>query len=277
MAVYASDVIGLARANLSDTQAQGRYSDASMLLWASRTVQELVRRLKFPEARVTYTNGTIAQQQEYQFPEMVRTLRVYVAGQLLVPTDLQTLEGHQILLYDQGGNTGVPNAGSGGPTGNAGTASPLWTTQSALAYPVLNALGYPSAGVQSWYQGRRPSYYWRGGYLGLVPAPIGGGYSLIVDGVALPPAIEADTDEISIPDSFVPTAACGVEVYALGSDRDDSSLQTRVNKAAEYEARIKELRAWVQRYNGDAPRGPKMFTLRSFYTRGSHRNRGLGV
>lgn len=281
MSVLASDIISLARANLSDTQAQGRYSDASMLLWTSRIVQEMVRRLAFPESRVTVTGGTVANTQEYAMPEPIRTLRVYVAGQLIVPSNLQTLEGHQIQLYDQSGNTGPPAVGTGGPTGNVGTASPGWTTQVALTAPVLQELGYPAPDAMPWYQGSRPRFYWRSGgpgfLLGLVPAPLTVAASIAVDGVFVPAAITTDSQALNIPDSYVLTAARGVEALALGSDRDDASVVARKDKVAEHETSIKELRAWIKRFSGDSPRGPKMFTaLRSFYTRGAHRNSGFG-
>lgn len=271
--VQASQIITLARNNLSDSQTQGRFSDSAMLLWTQMVVNRMTRELLFPESRLTFS--TVAYQQEYPLPEILRTLRVYVAGQLIVPTTLQVLEGHQIQFYDQSGQTGAPAYPGGGPTGNAGTASPLWTVQTPTNYPVLQALGVPAPDGVPWYTGSRPRYYYRGGSIGFVPMPMGVS-TVCIDCVAEPSAISSDTQSLNVPDSWVETAAWGVTAMALFSDRDQSTSKARDDAKGEYEGGIKSLKAARKRYSGDSPRGPKMLTQRSFYTRNARRHYGGG-
>lgn len=276
MPVYASDIVTRARNNLSDNTSQARFTDASMLLWTSDVVQEMTRRLLFPEYRLTFSS--VANIQEYaNMPEVLRTLRVYVAGQLIVPTDLPTLEGTQIQLYDQSGNGGAPAVGSGGPPGNVGTASPAWTTQMAENYPILSELGNPAPDAVPWFTGSRPRYYWRAGVFGLVPAPAGV-YTVCIDGVFNPATITALATQLVVPSFFLRAAAWEVASSALFSDRDSPSGGIQASEIAhgKYEALMGELRGWKRRYNGPSPRGPKMLTQRSFYTRSARRNYGGG-
>ncbi len=276
MAVEAGGIISLARYNLSDSVTQGRFSDAAMLLWTQMVQNRMTRRILFPEARITFsTTGYV---QEYAgLPEILRTLRVYINGQLIVPTDLQTLEGHQIQLYDQSGQSGAPVAQGGGPPNNFGTASPAWTTQMAMNYPVVQELGYPAPDAVPWHAGQRPRFYFRGGVIGFVPMPLGV-FTVCIDCVLEPVPITSDSQVLNMPDSWVETAAWGVTSMALFSDRDSPSGggKARDDAKAEFENGIKELMADRKRYSGDAPRGPKLLTQRSFYAQGSRRYYGGG-
>lgn len=231
-----------------------------MLLWTQTIVQDLVRKTLFPESRVQIT--TVASQQEYQVPDMVRTLAVYVAGQLIVPASKALLEGRQIQYYAQDG------AAFGGANGTVG-----WQVQTAQTYPVTTELGFPAPDASPWFVGSRPRFYYNGGYIGLVPPPIAP-YTLTIDGVLLPGPIANDGQVLSISWSQVKTAAHGVAALALGSDRDAVAMAQAKVEQTQYDDGIKDLRAWKKRYQGTQPRGPKLFTLRSFYVRGNRRHGG---
>jgi len=177
------DVITLARSYLNDPSSAGRWSDATLINFYNIASQEVIRDVEFPESRVTTT--TVANQQEYATPELITVYRVYLAGQLLTPTTLQVLEGHQSMDYDQNALSGYPvtttqTPGSGGPPGTTGPYSPSWNVTPPAAYPVANAFGPPVADAQMWGPNQRPRYYFRGGSIGIVPAPAGV-YDLVLD------------------------------------------------------------------------------------------------
>src|SRR5271166_6927847 len=94
------DCVTRARQMLNDPSPTGRWSDSNLLGYLSESQQVLIRDVELPEGRIIIT--TVANQQEYSTPELIKVYRVYMNGQLLVPADLQTLEGHQIQMYDQG-------------------------------------------------------------------------------------------------------------------------------------------------------------------------------
>ena len=223
MSLLASDIITSARDKLSDSQTQGRFSDAFMLRATGEVVNRMTRRILWPESRITF--ATAANQQEYTgLPEIFRTLRLYVAGQLLPISDLQTIEGHQIQLYDQRGTSGEPNATGGGPPGNVGGASPLWTVQQAANYPITSELGYPAPDASPWYYGSRPRAYYRSGVLGLIPAPLGV-YTVCIDCILGTGPVTSDSQTLLVPDSWLEAAAWGVASQALFSDRDAQSAR----------------------------------------------------
>ena len=274
MAVTAQQIVTLARNDLSDSATQGRFSDAAMLLWTQVVVNRMTRRILFPESRIQFS--TSAYQQEYPLPEILRTLRVYLAGQLLTPTTVQVLEGHQIQMYDQSGNQGAPTQQGGGPAGNAGTASPQWTLATPANYPVLTALGWPRPDAVPWFVGSPPRYYFRGGVIGFVPMPAGT-VTVTIDCVLEPQPIPSLASNLLIPDSWVECAASGVVAKAMGSDRDAFTDHARETSMANFEQEIKNLIATKRRYDGDAPRGPKVLTGRSFYSHAARRyNSGSG-
>lgn len=272
MSITAGQVIASARYDSSDFVNQGRFSDAAMLDWLDRIVNELTREILWPECRVTFS--TIPYVQEYTgLPEFFRTPRCYFAGQSIPITTINLLEGHQIQFYDQTGTTGPPVAQGGGPPGNVGTASPRWTLQVAADYPVAGQATFPAPDASPWYTGSQPRAYYRSGVLGIVPMPLNI-VTACLEGVIEHPVITADSQVLLIPRSWQECAAEGVRWKALSSDRDDSSSREADKAAARYEKLKKDLILLKRRYSGDAPRGPKLLTGRSFYAHAVRRNSG---
>lgn len=245
-----------------------------MLDWTWRIVNELTREILWPEARVTFS--TAPYQQEYTgLPEFFRTYRCYFGGQLIPITTINLLEGHQIQLYDSSGMTGPPVAQGGGPAGNLGVASPLWTLQVAANYPVPGLATFPAPDAGPWFNGSQPRAYYRTGVLGIVPMPLNV-VTVCLEGVLGVPQITSDATVLLIPESWLECAAEGVRWKALSSDRDQPSSVEADKAMTRYEKLKKDHILVKRRYSGDAPRGPKVLTGRSFYSRPIRRNYGGG-
>jgi hypothetical protein len=238
--------------------------------------QMVVRDLEFPMSRLVTV--TVPNIQEYALPEIIFIKRVYVAGQLIVPTTKQVLEGHQDESYDQGLGNAVPTptapiAGGGGPPGNTGMYSPAWTDQAPASYPVTNVWGSPAPDAQSWFMGQRPRYYLEGGVIGLVPSPLAE-YALCIDCLRVPDQIVDLNQNLVLPSNF--RLALAWQMVALARFADDNDRSTAAAQAAEqkYDAEIRKLRMDQKRRDGDQPRMPKFFTMRSKYQIGNNRNTG---
>jgi hypothetical protein len=268
--LLASDAIAAARVQLNDPSPQGRWSNGSLLGFLDRANKLLNRDVLFPEAR--WVIPTVANQQEYQIdPPVIETLRVYCNGQLLTPTTLQLLEGHQIGLYDQSG-TGAPPTGSGAPPGVQGTHTPQWVAQSPETYPVQSgSYGGLAPNTTPWFPGRRPSYYWRGGFLGLVPAPASAGSYLVLEGVAQTPSITTTTTMTQWPTMCLDALVWKMCELAMFSDNSSSSSEARNYAASMYDKEMRRIRTWNRRRDGDMPRTPVLRTNRSGYITGNNR------
>lgn len=270
------DVVTLSRSLLNDPASTGRWSDATLINFYNVASQEVIRDVEFPESRIT--GVTVANQQEYPTPELIAVYRVYVAGQLLVPTTLQVLEGHQSMDYDQHALSGFPGTatqtpGSGGPPGTTGPYSPSWNVTPPVAYPFANSWGAPVPDAQIWAPGQRPRYYFRGGSIGLVPAPAGV-YDIVIECLRVPSQSLNLTDASIFPSNFKQALAWKVCELAKFSDDGDRASESRNYATQRYEACVRKLRADRKRYDGDAPRGPKMFTYRRSYQKGVNKAGG---
>ena len=229
----------------SEPDVTGRWSlqDSATLINQAR--YSISAELDWPQGTITTT--TIASQMEYTLPTITKILRVYVAGQLIVPTTIPNLQGDQIEFYDQ---TGTNNA-------------PQWNTQVASAYPVTGtSFGSPYPSSLPFVQGARPQWYQRGGNLGLVPPPAGV-YTLSIDIVPRPSALANLTDIDNCYDEFFKEAICqGAAMRALQSDRDQDA---RMAAADAYRTQMKLLKSWVEDMTAGAPRGPMPVVYRGFY------------
>lgn len=260
----ASEPLTLLRQVLSDLNQSGRWTDATLLNFIDRGNKRVVRDVLFPESRLTATSVTA---QEYQLPQLILINRVYLAGQLCVPTDLNTLEGHQIGLYQQDPNASAPASGSGGPAGAAGPYSPDWSTTTAQVYPVANSwIGYPAPDAQPWFSGQRPRYYVRGGFIGFVPQPTGGG-TITIDCIRVPDTIESATDVMTTPDMFCDAIVWAAATFAQFADDQERNAAMRQVAEQTYQARKAELMKFRKTYVGDANEGPKPRTYRSSWKR----------
>jgi hypothetical protein len=260
---------------LNDPSSSGRWSDATLISFYNQAASQLVRDVEFPQSRII--GQTIMNQQEYPLPEFIRIIRVYVAGQLVVPTSLQVLEGHQIEVYDQGQGDGisqtVPATGSGGPPGVVPGFAPGWVVQSPASYPVSNSWGPPAPSSQVWFNGQRPRYYFRGGSIGLVPAP-SGIVDIVIEGLRVPTPVINLTDAIPFPFNYGQALAWKVCELAKFSDDDDRAADQRNYAAQQYEIHMRRIRQINKSYDGDGPRRPNFRTYRGFYYKGNNRNAG---
>lgn len=269
--MISTDCKVLLRQILSDTNPSGRWSDPTLYNFIDRANKRIVRDVKFPDTRLTFP--TVANQGEHQLPFVViLPLRVYVAGQLAVPSDIDTLEGHQIGMYDQTTQgTGTLPANLSAPPGTLGAYEPQWVQQTPLSYPVANSWMTPAPDSQPWYTGQRPRYYLRGGFLGLVPAP-SNVVTVCFDCIALPPTVNVDGQVMTTPDLFMDAIVWAAATYAKYADDSGSSHQSRDVAEQTYQARMRELRTWRKTYDqGDGPGGPKPLTYRTRYA--GYRNR----
>ena len=262
-----TDVLTLLRQVLSDTQTSGRWTDGTLLNFIDRGNKRLVRDVRFPDSRMT--TPTVANQQEYQLPPIILPLRIYVAGQLAIPSDIDTLEGHQTGLYDQTtSTTGTAPLSGSGAASSAGPFEPQWVEQTPLSYPVSNGWQTPAPDSQPWFIGQRPRYYLRGGYLGLVPAPANTTpVTITVDCIRLPDTITASGQTLTVPDHFMDALVWAAASYAKFADDGQTSAASRDYAEQQYMARMRELRGWRKLYDeGDSPSGPKPLTYRARYS-----------
>lgn len=269
------DVISLARQYINDPSPSGRWSNAALLLFVDRAVQTLSRDVKFPEGRASFT--TVPGQQEYDgLPVFVTMPRVYINGQLIIRTDLNTLEGHQIELYDQGFGTmpGNQAAGSGGPPGTQGNFTPAWNIQQPSVYPVPNSWGLPAPRAEPWMAGQRPRYYMRSGVIGFVPAPSGQA-TVTIDGVFPPEKVTLLTQELVFDRAWMDVLTWHVVMQCKAADDSDRAAQQYQMAQQQYSKFLADIRVMV---NGDGLNDdsmlPKFITQRSFWQKGNNRNPG---
>jgi len=277
--VDAQDVINLTRQLLNDPINTGRWSDAALLTFVDSANQDLGRDVRYPEGRLT--GATLPNQQEYSLPfQIIKYYRVYLAGQLIVPTSIDTLEGRQIGLFDQGLNAGNPYGtlppsqptGSGGPPGTQGTYTPAWNVQQPESYPVANVWGLPAPDAQPWTVGQRPRYYTRssGTVIGIVPAPLAA-VDLVIEGMFVPMQVTTTTQVLPYAWNYIRALAWKTCEYAYFSDNSDRSTQQYMYAAQCYEREMRKLRSDLRQADRQN-RGPKLLTYRSFYQLGNNRN-----
>ena len=281
--MQASEIISAARALLNDTTG-GRWTNTTLLQFLTMTARELMRDVKWPPA--TITGWTIAGLQEYQLPdEMIHTYSVYLFGQLCTQTTIETLEGHQIQRYDQSGMSGTQSPGSGGPSGNTGNYAPRWTIQPPADYPVSNVWGYPRPDAQGWSGGQPPRYYFRGGYIGFVPAPANGPAldgngnpipNITIYGAILPMQVLELEQRLFFPDLFSEALEWGVVCKCKFSDDTQSTKESRTFALEQYTMQAGKLRMWSKNYQGDEPDGIKMTTDRQLWPGRKQRSYGSG-
>lgn len=292
--MVAGDVVTLARQYLNDvaTGSGQRWSDATLLNFTTQVQNRLIRDVLFPSGRVSIP--TVPNQQIYQVRAVaLSTDSVYVNGQLAVPSDVQTLEGHQLGIYSQGqygANPAPVQPGSGLPPSTAGPFAPSWGTLTPAGYPAANYASWPAPDSVPSCTGQRPRYFWVGpgggsGYIGLTPAPANGPPldsngqpipNLVIDGVFLPPPVANLTDPMVFPEHFTEALAWGVTLQAKFSDDTQKTSESRNFAQASYRDAMRDLRMWTKTFRGDAPDGPKFQSSRGFYTRGGFSS-GRGV
>lgn len=271
-----NDCLEYSRVLLAEPNSGQRWSNAQLIKFIDRAQKLIVRKILWPVSR--YEFMSVPTVQEYQEPEILKYLRVFIQGQSLPHADIDTLEGNQIQLYDQTGQGGGP-AGlivpGVAPQLAGGQFVSKWTSQPAATYPVSSPLSYPAPDAQPWFPGRRPVWYDRGGNIGFLPAPAGI-YPVVVDCVRQPFTLVNPTDAMVLPDISLDTVCWKTVELACFPGGEDESSDQRNYAMSEYGKSVAELDGWANGMAGQGPEGPKPLTYRSFYTRGNHRNFGGG-
>jgi hypothetical protein len=240
------DIINLARIVLAEPNNQGRWSDSDMTILANRAQQQVTLELDWPESTILFTTvaSTTNGAQEYQLPEILKITRVYLAGQPIVPTSIPALQGDQIQFYDMTGTN----------------AQPQWQTQPPTAYPTTTSgsTGYGGGtGNTPWSPGSRPKWYFRGGNIGIIPAP-SNAVQAQLDIIPIPIALVNTTDVCQYPDNFRDALAWKIAEFALYADNN----QEVVGASQAYDKCIVKLRKWIDDMNMMMPKSPFPRTTR---------------
>ena len=222
---------------------QGRWSDTDLTTFINQAHTQIALDLDWPES--TYTGYTLQGTQEYQMPETLKILRVYLAGQPIVPTTIPAMGGDQVELWDQSAPGNIPQ----------------WLAQPQVNYPYAGNLGNSyTAGNTPWMQGERPRFYPRGGNIGFVPIP-SGVYFVQIDLIPQPPPL-VNGGDVSIYQTTFKDAICWKTCeYALFGDTN-SMLSVAVQN---YQSELVKLRAWKTDYQKMLPKGVFPLTTRTFF------------
>lgn len=245
--MQASDIIALFRILGSERSATGFVSDSDALQLANQASIDVALRIDWPES--TMTTPTAASQAEYQLMDLVAILRVYVAGQLLYPTDIATLQGEQLEQFDQNANDN--------------SLRPLWVQQQAIGatYPQMNDQANPVAGGLPYYLGQRPVFYLRGGNLGLMPSPLGV-YTLQVDYIPLPAYLTSDTSYSDMPTASKAAIVWKMISYLYQMDSNDAGA---ARAEGNFEKAVRETIQWRTKLIRNKIRRPNLYPYRIIF------------
>ncbi len=268
--MLASQIIKPARTLAKDPEP-GTYSNDALLGQLDLVCLDVISQVKFPFARIS--TATIAGQGAYLLPETPiddGTGCVWLNGQLLVKTDIETLQGQQIGYYDSTG-FGTPNANSDGPTANAGAYVPQWTVAPPTSFPMptyTNLVSYAAP----WAAGSTPGKYAiHGGNLIVVPPPNASAQTdwqgnpipnLVVDmcvsdayvgpytwnaNVTQPKCLTNIGQRIWFPNVFSNCLTWGLVDRMLASD-DSATSRSRDRAAESFRDEINKMLFWAKRY-----------------------------
>lgn len=238
-----SDELNQVRFLLDEPDPTGRFSNQELTADINAARRDVSLAVRFPEIQI---NGfTVGGTQEYALSEdIIEVKRVYVAGQRVPKTDIATMEGEALGLYDM----------------TSSTFTPQWQAAPLAAYPVAADQGYPAPIPVPYFQGMRPVYYPRGGsVVGLVPAPIGV-YALRVEGIALAPDLVNLSDVDVFPRYYLDSICWKAVEYAMYADQNPTGYQWAVDQANKHMGILID-----QVKNMNAPNGTRILTYRSIF------------
>lgn len=253
-----NDILTQARAILAEP-SQNRFPNTMLLNQASVIQRQIAIDLDFPESTLSYP--IVSGQQEYQIDTLSKILRVYITTSggskiELYPTDIPTLEGDILQLYDNSSGLVV-----GAPVQTA----QMWT-QPPSQYPMPNVVPGGTVGTKMPYNNtsssnQRPCYYMRGGYIGILPPDIASsGDKIVIDCIPTPPDFVLPTDTSIFPRTFLMAIVWGVVKFCRMSD------QNQIYQLAdtEFEKEMNRLNMW--RMNKLQQNKPKTFVPRTIRT-----------
>ena len=274
--MQANDILTNVRIQTQASNPQQRWSNAQLLPLVSQAQQLIVREILWPVSY--YIFQTVTGVARYQVPEILDTLQVYVQGQPLIRSDIETLEGDLINYYDQSGQGGGPGGFTipGLPMVLAGGQfTPQWTSQAPATYPVASSLGTATDVSCPWYPGQRPRYYYDGGVIGLLPPPAGVS-PVVVRCIKQPADLSELTDNLDLPTiAKMALVWKTIELMMFANAEQPAASDQRNYAMSQYKEEIVELRKWKRQYDGsNGTKGPIFLTYRNFYARGNNRNFG---
>ena len=211
-----------------------RFTQAMIADFVNAAQTQLAFEVSFPEATLKFpvSNGV----REYQLPEILRILRVYMLGpdgsfQPMIGTDIPTLEGEIQETYDN-----TSGAIQGSPQ-----QSPLWLTSQSQAYPVTQTqIGgrVPTKSPYSPYA--RPAYYLRGGNIGFSVPPVTTSpqTQIQVDYQPVPPNLYANSDVSIFPSLFLDAICWKVIEYMRISDNSSAAADASMRYKNEIDNKI---------------------------------------
>lgn len=269
--MQAGQLIASARTKYGVPPTSNRWNDANMLVALNDSCSAIATETDFPEATfpITTTGGVGL----YQMIDCVKVLRCYLIqnGVFATPlpgTDLPTLEGDVLMIYDQS---------SGTVTGNQ-QYSPQWLAEKPQQYPLTNspqgqtivptALPYFSVTASA----QRGEYYHRGGSIGVVPAPAQSGLILAVDFVPLQPILTIGTQLMLYPTVYTDALTFKMCEYMALGDRSALADGYRVRAEAQYPT----LRTYVDNLWATKPKRLVPITKRTFTSYGDDTGWGGG-
>jgi hypothetical protein len=236
--VQLSDELARVRFLADEPDPTGRFSDDEITSHLNAARRDVSLAARFPEIQI---NGfTAVGLQEYAVSEdIIEVKRVYVAGVRTPRTDIATLEGEAIGLYD-----------------NAWQSAPL------AFYPISTDLdcGYPAPTTMPVFTGMRSMWYPRGpSVVGLVSAPASV-VPLRVEGIALAPDLVNAADIDVFPRFYLNTICWGAIGYMKFADSDTAGYQwAQTNMGAALGVLIDQIKS------NNAPQGTRMLTYRSVW------------
>lgn len=242
------DEINQVRYLLDEPDPSGRFSNVELTADINAARRDVSLVTRFPEIQLN--GNTAANVQEYALSEdIIEVKRVYVAGQRCPKTDIPTMEGDQLGLYDQ----------------STPTYQPQWIAAPAAAYPISNDCGYPAPTALPYYPGMRPMYYPRGSStIGLQPKP-NGIFTLRVEGIALCPDL-VDLADVDVFPRFYLDSICWKAVeYAMYADKNPDGYQWATQQASQHMGILID-----QIKNNNAPNGTRLLTYRTVFNPGGY-------
>lgn len=243
-----------------------RFTDAILTDYTNDAQKQIAMELDWPQATQTLSLATATYTWNgfplFQIQPIIKLLRAYVISpngsqQPLVMTNIPTLQGDIIEVYDQSSGTliGFPQF------------TPEWKVDQAQSYPVQSpprGIVPSSAPYQFVAEGvQRPSIFFVGGFAGIVPPAISSGdFTAGLDYIPSPPNLVKSNDLSIYPELFLDAISYKAITYAKFSDRDGQLGSA----SALYREQVRDvLRPWVDNFLANMPKRMTPITKRSYF------------
>lgn len=200
--------------------SQNSASDTDFLGYITTAQKDLAMEVRRPGALWTFTivpqanPGIIP---EYRLRPYVDVKKVTLNGLILVPTDIPSMEGAQIQLYDA----------------SSTNYGPQWTNAASQLYPPGGSNGFPSPQSTNtpWIIGARPNYYLRDdAQIGFVPPPQSPG-TVQMDVITMPQDVTSTQDQLPFDSLYLDALGWRTLQKAHEADSQDPMRATRADRA----------------------------------------------